>query len=85
MNKYIYIVIGVVVLVLLAAGAWSFYSGSMPGLIRPVEQEQPALATASAPGQTADTVKATMPDAVGKVNPFKADVNPVSGYQNPFE
>jgi len=96
MNKNIYIVIGVAVLLLLAAGAWFFYSGSMPGAGAPALQEAPlAAATPPAPGvpatlagtavQAGDAAKSAMPDAVGKANPFKADVNPVSGYQNPFE
>lgn len=59
---------------LVLLGAWWF--------LKPVSN--PVASDASNGAQTSDTVKASVPNAIGNTNPFQSDVNPVSGYQNPF-
>ena len=75
----LYLVLGVVVLVLL--GAWFYFKGGTAPAPAPVSTTTAAI---GASAQTGDTVKTGVPSAVGKTNPFQSNVNPMSGYQNPF-
>lgn len=76
------LVLGISILVLLVV---VFYLRS--GLNAPAPTESTtatSTAAISASAATGETVKTAVPDAIGKTNPFQSDVNPVSGYQNPF-
>jgi hypothetical protein len=83
MNKNIvYVVLGVIVLALLA---WFYMQPSATEPVGGVAPVSTTTAAVSAAAGTSDTVKASVPGAIGKTNPFvQSSVNPVSGYQNPF-
>ncbi len=68
----------VIIIVIIALAAWVYFRSP-----KPAEAPVGTNAIGAAAG-TADTVKATMPAAVDSANPFTADVNPTSGYKNPF-
>jgi len=83
-KNILYIVVGVGVIVLVGAGAWFFMkSGGEESTVKAPMSTTTAAIDASA--KTSDTVTAGAPSAIGKTNPFKANVSPVAGYQNPFK
>jgi hypothetical protein len=79
MNKFWYAALALIVLALIAA---RFFFGR--GALAPAPQVSPASQAINAgvsAGAAAQTSAAT---AVDNANPFSADVNPASGYKNPF-
>lgn len=81
MKTFLYLLLAVAVLVL---AAWFYLkSGSAvsPRTNAPTNTTNSAIGTGAQAGAAA---KAAVPGAIGNTNPFKSNVNPVSGYQNPF-
>jgi hypothetical protein len=75
-KKTIYIFSALAIIVLAIAG-WLFYrSQSVKNTVNP------GVLTVT---ETATNAQSGAANAVGKTNPFGADVNPIQGYKNPFE
>ena len=87
MKKLLYIAVGVIVLAAIGAAGW-FYVKSRGGAGEaqvPVGAVTPANAAVDSAAQASDAATAGAPSEIGKTNPFKANINPVGGYQNPFK
>ena len=83
MKKILYIVLGVVVVAAVAGGAWFFMKkGTGESTAETAASTTTTIIDNAA--KASDAVTAGAPSAIGKTNPFKANVNPVGGYQNPF-
>ena len=92
MNKKVITAIAIVVAlalvaVLLAEGWWYMTRVTDEA---PAVSEAPVASTAESAQvgeamDTADKAQSSVSSGVEKTNPFSADVNPMSGYKNPFE
>ncbi|MCX6739387.1 MAG: hypothetical protein NT098_05075 [Candidatus Parcubacteria bacterium] len=77
MNKKTIYIFSVLVVVVLAVAGWFLYQSKTEKTI--VSPEMLAVTESVAKAQSG------VSNAVGKTNPFGADVNPMQGYKNPFE
>ncbi|MFA6502751.1 MAG: hypothetical protein WCT45_00650 [Candidatus Paceibacterota bacterium] len=75
-NNSLYVVLVCIVLVLL--GVWWYVQRPSSG-----GSAGPASDIGAA-AETAASAQSSVSGAVGNTNPFGAEVNPLSGYQNPF-
>lgn len=79
-KKAIYFVVFAALLLAAIAAGWMYMRGSI--ITAPVTTADTPIGKAA---ETTQAAQSATGDSIEKVNPFKADVNPVSGYKNPFE
>jgi|GEM_PF-2435670 len=85
MKKIAFSIVGVVVLVAIVFGGVIYYKNNIElGTIDKYGEETETSSTVQVV-ETAQVVQSAAGASVDKVNPFSADVNPLSGYKNPFQ
>jgi len=81
MLKKINITFAVVVVVAIAIGVWWFLFRVPAPVIAPETKNTQVVQAVKTSQKAQDAASASIDQA----NPFHADVNPMSGYKNPFE
>ncbi|MFA5831463.1 MAG: hypothetical protein WC878_06555 [Candidatus Paceibacterota bacterium] len=76
-KKTIYIFSALALVVVLCIAGWFFYRSRTDKTII-----SPDILAVT---ETATNAQSGANEAIGKTNPFGADVNPMQGYKNPFE
>jgi len=88
MNKKVIAAVVIILAAVLLAGGWWYMSrvpAPLPDTLTAPLAKTPESSQVGEAMDTADKAQNSVSLGVEKTNPFSADVNPMSGYKNPFE